>query len=104
MQILETDTLEQIANKIYFHAEVLQSFTVKGLSISGEEVKPKGRIVLDEIQRIFDIETRKWEGHQFRRRRRTIRDSIGGYVAEKIFRWKIETIDSTIRYHIWRIQ
>lgn len=107
-RIYETDDLFTIVNKIFEDFEIGQSVSISGFVIHGREqkVRPKGEVVLEEL-RILDesinAEKSRRDG-RIRRKRKIEPDSIGGYVAQKIWKYKLVYINEIPRYTIWRFQ
>ena len=104
VKVYDTDTPEQIAKKIFNNFEVMQSCTITGYVISGGESFIKGELVINELYSLDKLHNLRQQGNKMARKRKRLKDSIGGYVADKIFRYK-KTIDgSNVRYNIWRYQ
>jgi hypothetical protein len=104
VRITADDTCEDIARKIFYKFDTGQSCMVKGFVTDREELIPKGDIVLDILRKIDSKENMWKEGNRKRRKRKVLSDSIGGYVAQKIFRFKKETVDREYKVTIWRVQ
>lgn len=109
-QIYDNDTWRQISKKIFELFEVNQSCSIYGYEIIGNEVYPKGELVVKELIRL-DREENVCVSSLGKnsRRRKILPDSIGGYVAHKIFRFKKFNINDEqtgkqIKYVIWRVQ
>lgn len=95
-----------IAKHIYEIFEVGNSCTVKGFMIDGEDVISKGELVLTELtlrDRLENTNTPIGDKRP-RRKRVQLENSIGGYVAQKIFKYEKRTIDKEYRVTIWRVQ
>ena len=102
IRILEIDDYLTMATKIYFNFEVNQSCTVRGfIKFEDGDVKPKGEMVLDQI-RLFD--TADNVDKHGRRKRKKVENSIGDFVASKIFCFDKRIHDKKIIYQIWRKQ
>lgn len=101
IRIYETDDYMTMADKIYNSFEVNQSCTVRGFIVDRNDVIPKGRLVLDHIDKMdkFDHLDK-----QSRRKRVKPPNSIGDFVAGKIFKWEERIQDRKIIYLIWRMQ
>jgi hypothetical protein len=101
IRIYETDDYMEMAEKIYYHFEVNQSCTIKGFVFDEGEPIPKGKLVLDHINNLD-----KTEHYDKRSRRKRVKlpNSIGDYVAGKIFKWDERIQDRKIIYLIWRVQ
>ena len=96
-----------MANTIFNEFEVNQSCLIKGMEIDqvNMTVTPKGEMVVNElIQMDINKYTRASKDGRPRRKRKLLPDSIGGFVAQPIFRYKRETRDGEIVYTIWRVQ
>lgn len=104
MEILDTDTVHEIAIKIFKHFEINQSCTIKGyvVDISNEDVLEKGLIILNHLERL-DIEENT-TGKTHKRKGLKIRNSVGGFVAQKIFKFKREMRNNIPVYQFWRFQ
>ena len=110
-RIYDTDTPAEMAYKIYEEFIVLQSCKISGW-MEGEPkngcrtVYPKADFVIDEIMR-RDFEDNchrsKTDGRA-RRKQRMMPNQIGGYLAQKAFRWQKVMNDGLPVYTIWRIQ
>ena len=103
-RVFHEDSVKETARKIYHEFEVNQSCTVIGLEFDGEKVICKGEEVCKELRRLDTLENVRPMGKKMTRRRKSLPNSIGGYVAHKIFRYDKVTVDSDIRYTIWRVQ
>lgn len=111
-RILTDDNYLQIAHKIFYEFDVLQSCRIDGwLEITGLDgkivgTKPKGEWVLEQLKILDDSENiaiRPGDGRK-RRKRVVLPNTIGGYVAHKIFGFKEEIINAVPKISIWRIQ
>ncbi len=106
--ILHEDTVHQIAYKIFEGFELHQSCTITGYLLDEERklVLYKGEEVLRVLRKMDeDVNTNRPSGDKrIRRRRIVLPDSIGGYVAQKIFRYKKTVLDDEHRWSIWRVQ
>lgn len=95
-------TAAEMAYVIFYNMDLLVSCKIEGVENFNGKWKPKGEIVCDllwEYDRKFNV--REKSEHRIRRKPP---QSIGGYLADKIFRWKYEIIDNDVKYSIWRIQ
>lgn len=99
-------TAGEMADAIFYKFEINQSCLIKGFVMDGEQLFPKGDVVLEMLERIDSKQNMMENGQAsgMRRKRKKLPDSIGGYVAHKIFRFKKETIDREYRVTIWRVQ
>lgn len=104
VKIYDTDTLREVAQKIYNDFDVSASCSVFGFVERDRLLVPKGQIVLeylalfDEIDHITYKKTKKERKYKYRP------DSIGGPIANKIFTWEKRIVDGEPRYTIWRFQ
>jgi hypothetical protein len=103
-RILETDDYITMAQKIYETFDVHHSCTIKGLVLDRDKEVyiPKGELVLEQINRLDIAENYD----KFGRRRRRVKpvNSIGDYVAGKIFKYEQRIKDKKVIYLIWRVQ
>lgn len=102
-RIYETDDYLTMAEKIYYHFEVNQSCTIKGFIIDEGEPIPKGKMVLEQINNLDRFENYD-KSYRPRRKRVKPPNSIGDFVAGKIFKWEERIHDRKIIYLIWRMQ
>lgn len=95
-----------IAEHIYKKFEIGNSCTIKGFIIQGEDVISKGDLVLEELTLMDKLDNTNTPIGDKRPRRKRVQvpDSIGGYVAQKIFKFEKRIIDNTPRVTIWRMQ
>lgn len=111
IQIYDTDTWKETADKIWSDSfEVNMSCSIYGIEIIDGKAIAKGELVVNELRRL-DAKENISVGVSGKksRKRKILPDSIGGYVAHKIFRFKHVTITDdvkggTIKYNIWRTQ
>jgi hypothetical protein len=101
---LETDSYETMAWKIFNYFQVHQSCTIIGVHAGGGILDARGAMVWKEIQKLDEKENTERNRSGFRRKRKLIPDSIGGYVAQKIFCRSMKVQDGVLRYVIWRYQ
>lgn len=95
-------TAEEMAHVIFYNMDMLVSCKIEGVENYNGKWKPKGEIVCDllwEYDRKHNVRTKSDT-----RIKRKPPQSIGGYLADKIFRWKYEVTETDIKYSIWRIQ
>lgn len=110
VKIYEHESPEEIAKKIYDNFEVFASCSILGYwDIGNTKMHPKGDLVCDELKRLDRVDNTKpvrGKGDKLVRTRRKPSNSIGGYLAQKIFRYeKTEMAENPyIKYTIWRIQ
>lgn len=100
VRIYDTDTLDDIASKIFNDFDVMAFCTIFGFLTVGEKLVPKGEIVLRKIKEM-DIAKNVPGG---KRKNVYKKDSIGGCIAQKIFTWEKRIVDKDVRYTIWRYQ
>jgi len=105
VRIYDTDTLHEMASKIYDKFEVMQSFSISGFVNTGEKLEPKGKIVLDYIDRLYKTDNVMItsDGKE-KKKYKFEKDSVGGPIAHKIFKWNVRVVDKEPRYTIWRLQ
>ena len=110
IQIYDTDTWKECADKIWSDSfEVNNSCSIYGIILLKGEPFAKGELVVNELRRL-DKEENVMVGASGKnsRRRKVLPDSIGGYVAHKIFRFKELHTErngvKTRKYNIWRVQ
>ena len=104
IRVLETDSIWETARKIYNDFAMHQSCTVKGIEIQGTKAICKGEEVIKELTKMDKDENIRQYGKKLSRIRKKLPNTIGGYVAHKMFKYASVTIDNDIRYQIWRIQ
>lgn len=104
--ILETDTVFQMAVKIFEEFNVNQSCSIKGfVTIESEKrVVPKGEMVIKELEEMFQHKFMNLAAGRWRHKRKVLPNSIGGLVAQKIWKYKRDTRDGMIVYTVWRVQ
>lgn len=98
-RIYDTDSIEEIASKIYNQFEVGQSCAIKGTIIRGDDILTKGELVLNHMQKLYSEEFMKPDGKT--RKMKLMEHSIGGFLAHKIWKWTKKDLH---KYTIWRIQ
>lgn len=100
-RITEDMTPEEMTDAIYRHFEVGQSCAIRGMY--GEVAL--GQIVIDRIRDIDLNENTVLRANGQRRRKIKVwPNSVGGYVAHKIFKWAVVYNDKIPKYTIWRVQ
>lgn len=92
----------EIADWLFSDEFILnQSCSVTGyFEITGGRLCAKGERVL-EILEGLDLRRNCDKG---RRKRVKLPNTVGGFVAQKIWKWKMKIVDQEPRYTIWRIQ
>ena len=104
-RVYADDSVQDTAEKIYRQFEVLQSVSIVGWIYSGGRTYKKGELVIQEIERLDSMENCVSDGKGKWRRKRVIPpNTIGGYVAHKMFRFQKVMIDNEPKITIWRIQ
>lgn len=105
-QIYDTDSWKVAADKIYREFTVGQSCCIGGIDYleSERRTESRGEMVVKELERLDKLENLRPMGKKMTRKRKKIPNSIGGYVAHKIFRYSHKFVDSDMKYTIWRVQ
>lgn len=111
VRVYAEDTPLEMAEKIYHGFEVNNSCSILGYVLVGDDTNdfnpvPKGKVVCDELRQLDRIDNYE-RGN--RRKRLILPNTIGGYVAQKIFKYHHEMITmedgkENVKYTIWRIQ
>ena len=107
VKIYDTDTVADIATKIFEKFDVHNSVTIFGflLDESTEHLAPKGELVWNELEKMdFNLNCRMSQDAKKLRNYKWAKDSIGGPIAHKIFRKDVKIIDNQPRWTIWRTQ
>ena len=104
VRILATDTIKEIASKIYYGFELHQSCGIDGFEMADGDLVTKGSLVVRELTLLDLADNTEATGKKIRRKRVMMPNSIGGFVAQKIFRYEEREHLGTIRVTIWRIQ
>lgn len=105
--ILVTDTPEEMAIKIYKHFLLDQSCVIEGLTREENNLVPIGFIVMKKIKEFDEIDNFTVDASgRMRRRRRVQANSIGGHIANKVFRYneEVDYVNRNIRWTFWRVQ
>lgn len=93
---------------IFTYYKVGELVAVKGLTAVPNlyKVDSCGEIVLSEIRKLDQAQNCGPNGRtgKIRRKRHYIENSIGGAIAQKIFKWKKTEEDGVPVYSIWRYQ
>lgn len=104
-RVLDSDNYEEMAEKIYKYFEVNQSCAINGWVVGEEDLWEKGFMVCEKLREFDRLENIKIpKSGRPSRRRRVIPDSIGGYLAHKIFKFKRVVNDNKPKWTIWRLQ
>ena len=105
VRIFEEDTWKEMANKIYDDFEVFQNCSVNGfLYDAGGRPHIKGELVCNELRRMDSLDNVREHGKRSIRKSKRLPNSIGGFVAHKMFRYEKVEDDNQIKYRIWRVQ
>lgn len=104
IRVYDNETVQEIAYKIYQSFEIFQSCKVTGFIQDGRRMEAKGELVLKEIDRLDRLDNVRKMGEKMTRKRKKPPNTVGGYVAHKIFQWEKNIVDNEVRYTIWRIQ
>ena len=103
-KIYSTDNANEIASKIYFNFDVLDSCCVYGFEIDMKEQKlmPKGEMVMAIIEKLYQKDFINSSGN---RKYKTFGENVvGGPVAHKAFKFDKKIVEMEPRYIIWRLQ
>lgn len=101
VRIFESDDYMEMAEKIWMHFKVNQNCTVKGFVHDGDDIIPKGELVLKMLEQ---LDHRENVGKGNRRKRYKVDNSVGDFLAQKMFIWEKRVRDHQIYYLIWRRQ
>lgn len=94
-----------IAKDIYDKFEVFQNITIGGAQLIDGEYYPIGKLVCGEIERLDRVDnTYGAKDGRVRRKRYLPENCIGGFVAQKMFKYKEEVRNGKLIYTIWRMQ
>jgi len=104
VRVYAEDTSKEMAEKIFQHFILNQSCSVTGFEIVDDEPVHKGELVLNHLRAMDEAENTRTYGKKLKRNRRILENSIGGPVAQKIFRYETRTVNKTTKTTIWRIQ
>lgn len=105
IRIYEEDDYLQIAEKIFKQFELNQSCVVTGwVQLEDGKTKPKGEMVIDELRRMDKDEYLQPQGKKMIRKRKYEPNSVGGWLAQPIFKWQSVILDKDVKYTIWRKQ
>lgn len=105
IKIYDTDTVWEIAKKIWEDFDVLASCTVYGFVEVEKSLVPKGQLVVSELRKMDELENVKKNAVGSKVRQwKYKKDSIGGPIAHKIFTWEKRIVDDEPRFTIWRVQ
>lgn len=103
-RILDSDSIYTIAEKIFNWFEVNQSCTIEGYIQGTYSVTIRGMEVMKEIERLDIFVNTQLKNGKPRRKRVILPNSVGGYVAQKIFKYKKGVRDGIDYVSIWRYQ
>lgn len=106
-KIEATHSVKETAQLIFHQMIVNQSVAILGYVRDDENmtVEEKGKLVIQELEKL-DIE-HNFQAHKdgaLRRKRSRMANSIGGFIAQKIFKYERREVDNFPRYTIWRLQ
>ncbi len=101
-RIYAEDSVEVTAQKIFDGFILGQSCTIEGWTDTAG--LSKGQAVLDRLTRLDRTNNMRQQGKKMARTYIYPKDSVGGSLAHKIFRYKkIPKFDEVV-YQIWRMQ
>lgn len=105
-QLLETGTIADIAREIFYNFEINQSATISGFvtNVDTMEIFTRGEKIIENLERLDVTENFRNEGKRMRRKQVKLPNTVGGFVAQKAFKWSSEKRGNTVIYRIWRIQ
>lgn len=102
MILTKEHSVKESAGIIFEHFIIGQSCTITGYIEREDGFWSKGELVIEELKRLDLLNNCNQDTKgKFRRKRKILPDTIGGYVAQKIFKFKITELT---KYTIWRIQ
>jgi len=106
VKIYDTDSIRQIAQKIYNDFDVCASCTIIGFVINEatEQLMPKGEAVVAHLESMDELANCRYIGEKKVRNYKFRKNSVGGPIANKIFTWEKKIVDSEPRITIWRFQ
>lgn len=105
-KIGKDDYYVDIATRIYEHFDVLQSCSIYGHEFDDCDVlHDKGELVIREITKMDRRDnTVPVTGEKRKRIKHRPKNSIGGWVAHKIFKYQKVVDDGVPKWNIWRYQ
>ena len=104
VNVLEDDNPVTIAHKIFNDFILRQNCTIKGYIDTPNGVERKGDLVLNELRELDMKANFIRINSKARRKRKLIPNSIGGYVAHKIFKFEYRDLNHIPHVTIWRLQ
>lgn len=104
VRIYEQDTSLEMATKIFNDFHINQSCSIEGFEMVDGEPVHKGELVLEHLRKMDEMENMRPYGKKLKRNRRVLENSIGGPVAQKIFRFSTRTVNHKTKTTIWRYQ
>lgn len=106
IRIYDTDTIMDIARKVYFEFDINASCSISGFAIKEDEEKliPKGELVVAAILGLYETENIRISAGKRVKIWNYKKSSIGGPIAHKIFTWELRIVEKEPRYTIWRVQ
>lgn len=105
VNLLESPAM--IALAIFHEFDNLQSCTITGfVQLDNGRLERKGDTVLRELEMLDSKHNYQPEKIDKRPRRKRYKppNTIGGYVAQKIWKYRHEVVGNEPKTHIWRIQ
>jgi hypothetical protein len=93
-----------IAKYIFESFEKLESCVIKGFKVDGDNLTPRGEIVIKEIEALDKFHNFAVQKRGMYRKRYKPPDTIGDSLSHKTFKYQKTILESVIRYQIWRIQ
>ena len=107
VRIYEEDNYIEVAQKIFYKFELMQSCFITGLFTGRDnQVLSKAKAVIDELTLIDEAENINTARGDKRPRRKRVKpeNSIGGDLAHKIFKYREDIKNGLPCVTIWRIQ
>lgn len=102
---LNQEPPKDVAHRIFHHFELLDSCTVYDFDydIDGE-LYERGEIVKKHLERLDSFHNLKPGGEKMVRKRHRPKNSIGGWVAHKIFKYQRVLDGGRPKWTFWRFQ
>lgn len=106
VKIYDSETVIEIARKIYNDFDVMSSCRVSGFVLDEalSRLIPKGEIIMAQIKKMYEDEYVDINKGKIYRKYKYKDNSVGGPIAHKIFTWELRIVDDEPRYTIWRYQ
>lgn len=104
--ILDTDDFRVIAKKVWDRLAVGSSLDIHGWAMNeiSQQLSPLGLLVVEQMKYLDEVDNIKYRGERRVRQYKFMEDSVGGPLAQKIFRWQKVVLNNNPRIRIWRIQ